>query len=690
MKWSIIKLIFSREVRDQFRDRRTMFMILVFPMLLYPALGLGLVQMTQIFRAQSRTVGLVGADFLPKSPPLLNKEKTRFNMELWSNQKNYESLAVSANREWTRQDLISGKIDLLIVVPEETQADLEAGKQVPLEIYANTINDNSQHALRVVDVLLGRWVDQLVTERMQSIGKGSSFANPIRIEEGAVDVAPAEARSGTLWGRIVPFTLVMMALTGAFYPAIDMCAGEKERGTMETLLITPAHRSEIVIGKFLAIYLFSIITTMTNLASMGLTLTQVSRLAEMGSNGAAEFTPPTAMGVVWMFVLMLPLAGFFSALSMAIAVFAKSTREGQYYLMPMFLAVTPLTFLTLAPGVKLSPFYALVPVTNVALLLRSLLLHQYETSAIYSVPVLAPTLLYGWLALRAAVDQFKREEILFREAERFELRYWIRHLLRDKEPLPSAGMAWSCFLLILMLQWYLQNKLHSGLGAIVATQLLFIAFPAIMMALLLTSRPLQTLLLRVPVLLPSLLAILAAISLHQISMQFALFLHHLFPIPEEIAQQLEGMLDGVPLMTKLLCMALLPAICEELAFRGFIMQGLMRRHSPAAAIVISSMLFGVMHLITPQMINATLLGIILGIIATRTGSIIPGMCFHAIHNALAIARASDVEHAAPDFDVMTIASAISAACLIGFIASCPSVLPLAIAGPNEVTQAKDE
>src|SRR5262249_21782697 len=153
--------------------------------------------------------------------------------------------------------------------------------------------------------------------------------------------------------------------------------------------------------------------------------------------------------------LVLPLAAFFSAICLAVGAYARSTKEGQYYLMPLFLLTMPLIFLTLAPGVELNPFYSLVPVTGVALLLQKLMVLSSLEQApwLYFLPVLAPMMLYGWFALRWAIEQFKREEVLFREAERLDIGLWLRGLFRHKESLPSTGQALACFSLIVLLHW---------------------------------------------------------------------------------------------------------------------------------------------------------------------------------------------------------------------------------------------
>jgi len=131
----------------------------------------------------------------------------------------------------------------------------------------------------------------------------------------------------------------MWSLAGALYPAVDLCAGEKERGTMETLLITPAGREEIVLGKFLTIWLFSAASALLNLLSMGFTTWH------FGQQLTSTSLPIAALS--WCVVLSLPLSALFSAICLAIGAYARSSKEGQYYLMPLFLVTMPLIFLTL-------------------------------------------------------------------------------------------------------------------------------------------------------------------------------------------------------------------------------------------------------------------------------------------------------------------------------------------------------
>lgn len=679
--WSNVRLIFLREMRDQLRDRRTMFMIVLFPLLLYPALGLGIVQMTLSFRQERRTVGVLGVENLPTTPPLLSPSAQAFHADLFDNPRDAERYQVSSIVPWTPRDVLTGKIDALLIIPPGTKELLAGDQQIHLRLLRNSTFDSSESAAREVRAVVETWADRIVQFRLKQLGKSDGFRSPVVFDSTDTDLAPAEERIGAAWSKVFPFLLVVMALTGAFYPAVDLCAGEKERGTMETLLITPASRVEIVLGKFLTVSLLSVISTVVNLVSMGLTFVQTSSLAPEGSSAAEKLAAPSALAIFWMFLLMLPLSAFFSALCMALSIYARSVKEGTYYLMPMFLLVMPLVGLTLAPGVDLSPFTSLLPVANVALLLRALMTHQYHKALVYFLPVLTPTILYGYLALRYAVDQFRREDVLFREAEPLDIRLWVRRLMTNKPATPTSGEAWFCFVLMLLLMWYTRAAMPLNRWSLVISQLLLIAFPAVGLSLLLTRQPRQTLGLErfhagwLP------LAAALALCLHPVVITLGHRIQELAPVSDSIEQALQSILGGASTWTLIVLLALIPAVCEELAFRGIILSGLLRGHPPGRAIVISAILFGVFHMIPQQMVNASLLGIVLGLLLTRSGSIVPGMVFHFMNNALVVLHGVAVDRWDWDRsynDGWVAAGALASALVLGMLASQRS-----LAGPKE-------
>jgi sodium transport system permease protein len=661
MRWSNLYVIFRREVLDQIRDRRTLFMIFVFPILLYPLLGYGILQVTAAMEKKPRLVVVVGAEHLPKDQPLLNAEGNGFDRGLFDSPQEAGLLLVQrepgdgpwGNPEVREQAVRAGQAEAVMVIPADLPEQFREKHDVEIPIHYKSVDEPSQITYLRLREVLDRWKRGIVDERRKQDKLPQGYTQPIQIK--GVDVATAQELGGSVWSRIFPFLLVLMSLTGAFYPAVDLCAGEKERGTMETLLISPATRAEIVVGKFLTVMLASVLTAILNLVSMGLTGIQMAQRAgsvtmETGRRAAAAvaISPPTPLSALWMIILLIPLAAFFSAICVALAVLARSMKEGQYYMTPLYLICLPLIFLTMMPEIELNLFYSLVPITGVALLLRALIMGDYQTAVRYFLPVMIPTVLYAAVALRWAIDQFQREEVLFRESERVNLAHWMRHLVRDRQPIPTGAQATLCFALILTTSWFLlQYMAMKGIGAslaAVAAGQFMVLIPPLVMAVMLTSSPRRTLRLYWPA--PRYLVLAAAfvVALNPLVNQLRHLVEQWFPISSLIKESLGQVMSQAPsLWVAIGVFAVVPAICEEVAFRGFILSGLEHRRRTRSAILLSALMFGFLHVLMSlfqQLFNATLLGIVLGLLAVRSRSLLPGIVFHFLNNAMAIAQAS--------------------------------------------------
>jgi sodium transport system permease protein len=726
MRWSIIRLIWLRELRDQLRDRRTIFMIAVLPVMLYPAAAFGIMQLALGYLGKQTVIGVQGPQYLPPLtprstalspvpalswltltptapgvplagiervaaaealelarrddpgqdyPPLLVPENGGFRFPLLYLESPAEArtLVIRAfdrptpdeegtsvdgddcarKRDAQSQDFLAHvdrtaldnrQVDLLLVVPANFQDVLRKDGRPVLHVLTREGDERSRLVDNRVTAILRQWKLHLKEARLRRHGLPGDYDETIEVRDTARTQPAAKRASDDLLDmlvRVFPFILVMWSLAGALYPAVDLCAGEKERGTMETLLISPASREEIVWGKFLTIWVFSAATALLNLLSMGITTWRFSAIL----SADATFRPAA---LFWAVALLLPLSAFFSAICLAVGAYARSTKEGQYYLMPLFLVTMPLIFLTLAPGVELNPFYSMVPVTGVALLLQKLMAVKAPAYDLwgYFVPVLAPMMVYSWLALRWAIEQFQREEVLFREAERLDLKLWLRRLFRDKDTLPSAGQAFFCFALIFGLHW-----LSLGVGgseSIVAFSairyLAFVAAPPLFMALLLTTRPLQGLGMRLPPLWAWPVAALLALLLLPPLAGLTLFLLDQFPQVKQSLRETEAFVPGdsssmgrpASLAVPLLVMSVLLAIGEELAFRGFMLSGLRQRFRPWTAILLSSFLYSLYLMNVFQAIPQFLVGVVLALLVTRTGSVMAAMAFHLVWNLLVI------------------------------------------------------
>jgi sodium transport system permease protein len=671
MSWLNVKLILGREIRDQLRDRRTLFMIAVLPLLLYPLLGMSLFQMQQFRRQHPTRVLVIGAAQLPEKPPLVvNKQ---FAANLFAQPEDVARLEltfapadlrgpdgeVEDPLAYAREGILAGEYDAALYFPPDFGEQLErffrasesrpgaAGKgidveavpQVPKpEILYTTANEESQITFARLHDVLRRWGEEVGKLNLTAAGMPPTAARPFELHSD--NLADQTGNAGiALWAKILPVMLLLWALTGAFYPAVDLCAGEKERGTLETLLSSPAERSEIVLGKLVTIMLFSAATAVLNLASMGLTGWLVlSHLPGIGL--------PPVLSIFWLCLALVPVSALFSALCLALAAFARSTKEGQYYLMPLLLVTMPLAVLPMTPGVELTLGNSLIPVTNVVLLLRATMEGNYIEALRFVVPVVGVTLLCCLLAIRWAVEQFNQESVLFRESERLDMGLWLQHLRRDRQATPSVAEAVSCGVLILMIKFFLGLAMpmptnFAGLATmILMTQLVVIVTPVLLMTIMLTERPARTLLLdrfswKVGLGVPG--AVLLAVAIHPLAITAQSIVVRLYPIGDQL-KALEGLFQFVPgFWQMVLLVAVVPAICEELAFRGFILSGLRHMGHKWRAIIVAALFFGMTHALVQQSIIACLVGVVIGYLAVQTGSLLPCIAFHMVHNTLTLA-----------------------------------------------------
>lgn len=673
MNWSNVRLIFSREVRDQLRDRRTLFTIAILPLLLYPLLGMTMLQVSQFTHEQPVWIGVVGMERLPAEPALVADERFA---AAWCSPDEARLLRVRPVEGWlptaddeqrmaaARDRIQSGEFVAIVYVPRDFEAALadfrragapradaaeeHAGRQVrgdttalpAPQVLFNAADDRSRINSGRVGRVLSNWRREIVRQYLAAQNLPAVVTEPFEIRE--VDVSREASRRAAFWSKVLPFVVFVWALTGAFYPAVDLCAGEKERGTLETLLSSPAQRSEIVLGKLLTIIGFSSATSLLNLISLTLTGTAVIIMQP----AVFPVGPPPLAALGWLLLALLPISALFSALALAIAAFARSTKEGQYYLIPLLLVSMPLMMLPLLPTVELQGGTSLIPITGLMLLLRALVEGQYVESLWYVPAVLLVTGGCCLLAIRWAVHQFNNESVLFRESERLDVALWLRHVFRNRGATPTFAQAMGCGAILLTIRFFSTFAVEppstwAEFARLQLTSLvLFVALPAVALTFLLTRSPVETLLLKASRGMALVLAVLLAITLHPVAMLVNQGVQWLYPINDDMLEKLagiQGMLQTAPSLWHVLAlMALAPAICEELAFRGFILSGLRHMGSKWGAIFLSSLLFGVTHGILQQSISATLVGVVIGYLAVQTGSLLPCVGFHLMYNTLSL------------------------------------------------------
>ncbi|MFH1230445.1 MAG: ABC transporter permease, partial [Planctomycetota bacterium] len=355
MKLRTIKIIYLKELLDTIRDRRTLIAMIVVPILLFPVtmIGFGWFAGTQSIKMVEEVAKLTvpGKDNAPRLYQLMEQSK-------------YLKIVQCTN---PREALSKGEIQIIMEIPDDFESKVKIETPVEMTMLFDAAVIKSNIAKGKVNSVLEAYKQELVTQRLESRQIDNSILNPFGIKEQ--NVASEKKMTGMVLGMILPYIVILLSLTGAMYPAIDLTAGEKERGTMETLLISPATRLELVMGKFLTVFTASYITGILATISMFVTLILGLSILEEIIKGLAFSIQFGAVFV--MLLLLVPVSMIFSALLMSIAIFARSYKEAQSYISPlMILVIMPAVIPMMAPGMELNLQWVWVPIVNVSLVLR--------------------------------------------------------------------------------------------------------------------------------------------------------------------------------------------------------------------------------------------------------------------------------------------------------------------------------
>ncbi len=633
-----IRLVLARELRDTLRDRRTLALMLGLPIVLYPLLMIGVTQMVVV---QYTTI-------VDAPPPIAVTNPPEGFAEFMDSLTDKGFTFDVKEPENPEEALEAREIDAWIEYVEAASPD----ERPRFRIYYSSESDHSRVAETRARALLKRYREARVKENLASAGLDRRFILPFDLQPK--DVASETTRGGALFGQAIAILLVLMAITFPFYPAIDSAAGEKERGTLETVLVSPIGRRELVLGKFIAIFIIAVFGSALNLGAMLMTFGHFATLVnktseqswELRGHDQAEdeaaiegmiekrFTvdfETDASIVAMMMSLLVPLCGLFSAVSLALSSQARTYKEGQYYLTPMVALALPLVMVAMLPEIRLTWPMAIFPVANVVILFRELLGGEWYPWQF--VIVLASTSIYAGMALFWTQTLFSREEILFRQPGSLSWRFWKTSPEYEGRPRPRHAV--SVFIAALLLIWFVGVPLQTwnlpwGLAI---TLVVLVLAPPILATRLFRFRAREVFSIEVP----NLRSVAGSLVLGASGFALGLQVSHWSEALIGRAPSDPSALGEIGLFAAIVLFCVLPPLCEEALCRGFILKGFLADSKPWVAILASALLFGFLHLSPHRLAFTFLLGVLLGWAVYRSGSLFCGMLLHATSNGLAIA-----------------------------------------------------
>ncbi len=401
MARNAIGIVYRKEFTEWVRDRRTLISTVLVPLFFFPIIMVGFTALAVVMMdtAQKET---------PKVMVLGGEDSPQLLAEL----RKAESLKIAPFSANWKEQISDKEIRAAVEIPRGFQAALEKGEAKTVKIYFYEGETKSSFGADHIQKFLKDYREQVVKERLAAKNVPPSVLTPFEIHQE--NVAPPEKVSGATVGGFIGYMVVLLCMTGAMYPAIELTAGEKERGTMETILSSPISRMNLVLGKFLLVLSAALATAALSVMSMGISFAALRRFNVSSGRGEAAGLllqlGPKAVAAI--FLMALPMAVLFSAVLMTIALFAKSHKEAQSYLTPMtFLVVIP-AVASLLPGVELTPKLAFIPILNTSLVCKEIMTGTYHWNAIALIFV--STCAYAGIALFLAFKTFQRESVLFR------------------------------------------------------------------------------------------------------------------------------------------------------------------------------------------------------------------------------------------------------------------------------------
>ena len=393
-----ILIVWFKEMLDTLRDRRTLWAMILAPVLVMPLL----IILPQWLVAEQRKtqetavvkVAVAGGEHAPGLIGFLRA-----------------SAAVEVIETGDPGGVVrEGKASVGLSIPSGFDATLGQEQAAPvITLLADQSRITQSLPAARVEALLKTYAQSIVARRLAARGVDASLLTPFEVE--AQNIASPQQMGGAFLGMLLPLFIVLWGLVGGMYTAIDVTAGEKERLTLEPLLTTPAGRTQIVLGKLLAVMTTSLGALLLAIGSMLAAF--VLAPPRWGPNGPAvafSISPQTALLVL---LAVLPVALMFGALEMAVCIFARSFKEAQNYIVPLqFVVIIPATSIVFLPDVSLPLLTYAIPVFGVIVILRDLLLGAAGVAP-FGV-MLASSIVYAGLGVVLAVYQFRQENVLFR------------------------------------------------------------------------------------------------------------------------------------------------------------------------------------------------------------------------------------------------------------------------------------
>lgn len=628
MRARVVRAIFRKELLELLRNRRSLMVMLGVPLLLYPLLTIAVGTLAtskkdEMSRRPANVIVHHGAG-APELIALMQKKDSGI-----------EIVSTARPDDIALQD---GIADAVIQIPPHYQADVIAGKNVTLKIRVDRTRSFTPFAERKIDAVFRDFSEWVIDRRLIARNVPTQIAEPPRSE--TTNIATGGQTFGALLAMMLPMLLLLTGMLGALYPALSATTNERELGTLETLLVTPATRAELLTAKALLVLLSSLATALLNMVSMSLVLLRMlPELAQLPGGGVA--IDPWAL--VLSFIAAAPTLIFFTALVLLVGLMSRNLREANAYATPV--VIIPMASILIGIAEPRTTMALLVtPVANTTVIIRDVLTGHFSASSF--VLAFVSSMIYAAIVLSLAGRIFTNEQLVNPAWEPLSLKLFTR---RGKTPrrYPAIDEAITLFSVALLLEFYITPTFvsHGLLALVLVSEILCLGAPTAVFAWLGRYRWREVFSLRTPSIASLLGAALLGLGLMPVVNAILWLQQHLHILPynesdmEGLSKLLMPALMAHPVLVPIV-LGTLAGVFEELLFRGPIQVAFVRRLPIGLALAIVGLMFAAAHMDLPGLPVRFALGVLLGWVVWRSGSIFPAMLLHAIYDGSQVAWAA--------------------------------------------------
>jgi len=391
-------IIFKKELLDTLRDRRTLISMIVIPLLIFPLL-----------------IG-ISSRFIISHVQTAQEKNLRIGLQTSGNAEEFKSMLLQANKVQVMENLTvesgrslieSDSLEAFIAFARDFDEQVEKLHSGNVTLYYKSTEKNDIEKQRVLEILK-EYEMKLRINRFKKLNIDESTINPMKINEW--NLASMKERIAEVVGGLLPYLIIIFCFMGTMYPAIDLAAGEKERGTLETILTSPANRMQILLGKFCVVLLIGIAAAIVSMIGVYVGIIQMKEIpSELLKTilGILQFR-----SIILLLSMLLPLTVFFAAVLLSLSFYAKSFKEAQSIISPMMIIIIVPAFIGLMPGMTLNTITALIPVLNVSLATKAIIAESASTLLLAEVYL--SSIFIAGISLYICTKIFDRESTIFR------------------------------------------------------------------------------------------------------------------------------------------------------------------------------------------------------------------------------------------------------------------------------------